>query len=95
MERTNFAEQAHALDFENQSLSSIHRSWGFPTNDELLWLLHKGVDENALWRISGATVHFNAGSFELEGSGERALIFRARTICSLLILQSRGPCGRS
>ena len=62
MESTNFTEQT--LHSEKQSLSSIHLSWGFPTDDELLWLLDKGVDETALWPISGATVHFDSGTFE-------------------------------
>jgi len=77
MESTNFTEQPQALHTENQSLSSIHRSWGFPTDNELLWLFDQGVDENALWPISGATVCFDAGTFDLDDSGERALIFRA------------------
>jgi hypothetical protein len=77
MESTNFTEQPQALDSEKQSLSSIHRSWGFPKDNELLWLLNQGVDENALWPISGATVCFDAGTFDLGDSGERALIFRA------------------
>jgi hypothetical protein len=72
-----FAEQAQALDSENQSLSSVHRSWGFPTDDELLWLFDQSVDENALWPISGATVRFNGGTFDLDHEGERALTFRA------------------
>jgi hypothetical protein len=77
MESTNFTEQAHALDSENQSLSSIHRSWGFPTDDELLWLLDQGVHESALWPISGATVRFESATFDLDHEGERALTFRA------------------
>jgi hypothetical protein len=75
MESTNFTEQP--LHSENQSLSSIHRGWGFPNDDELLWLLDQGIDENALWPISGAKVHFDAGRFELNDDGQRALIFRA------------------
>ena len=75
MESTNFTEQT--LYSEKQSLSSIQLSWGFPTDDELLWLLDQGIDENALWPISGATVCFDAGTFDLDDSGERALIFRA------------------
>ena len=63
---------------ENKSsLASVHRSWGFPTDDELLWLLDQGVNEHALWPISGATVHFDRGTFEIDDTGERALTFRA------------------
>jgi hypothetical protein len=77
MESTNFSDQADVLDFANRSLSSIHRSWGFPTDDELLWLLDQDVPENALWPISGATVHFDGIAFDLDDEGERALTFRA------------------
>jgi hypothetical protein len=73
----NFSEQPQPIHSENQSLASVHRSWGFPTDDELLWLLDEGVDESALWPISGARVHFEAGTFYLDNSGERALCFRA------------------
>jgi len=77
MESTNFTEQPQVLHSENQSLSSIHRGWGFPTDDELLWLLDQGLDENVLWPISGTTFFFDAGAFELDHQGERALCFPA------------------
>jgi hypothetical protein len=77
MENTTLENCTKPLYSENQSLSSIHRSWGFPTDNELLGLFDQGVDENALWPISGATVCFDAGTFDLDDSGERALIFRA------------------
>ena len=59
-------------------LKSLHRSWGFPTDDEILWLLDQGIDENALWPISGATVRFNGAIFDLDHEeGKRALLLRA------------------
>jgi hypothetical protein len=78
MEIINFTEQSQALHSENQSLSSIHRSWGFPTDDQLLWLLDQGVSEKALWPISGSTVRFDGATFDLtDEKGERTLTFRA------------------
>ena len=64
---------------KDESLTSVHRSWGFPTDDELRWLLCQGVSDTALWPISGATVCFDLkhGTFDLDPAGERALIFRA------------------
>jgi hypothetical protein len=41
-------EQIHSLPFENKSLAAVHRSWGVPTDDEVLWLLDQGVNEDAL-----------------------------------------------
>ena len=89
MESTNFTEQT--LHSEKQSLSSIHLSWGFPTDDELLWLLDQGIDENALWPISGAAVCFDAGTFELSDDGERALIFRAEDRAEVIDLIAYQP----
>jgi hypothetical protein len=62
---------------ENKSLAAVHRSWGFPTDDELRWLLHQGINDTALWPISGATVRFDRAIFELDDTGERGLTFRA------------------
>jgi hypothetical protein len=91
MESTDFTEQPQALHSENQSLSSIHRGWGFPTDDELLWLLDQGIDENALWPLSGAIVHFDAGRFELNNDGQRALIFRAEDRAEVIDLIAWQP----
>jgi hypothetical protein len=77
MENTTLENCTKPLHSENQSLSSIHRSWGFPTDDELLWLLEQGVSDEALWPISGATVRFDSATFDLDAEGERALVFRA------------------
>jgi hypothetical protein len=87
----NCIGQLRPLHSENQSLASIHRSWGFPTDDEILWLLDQGIDEKALWPISGATVHFDAPTFELNDSGERALIFRAEDRGELIDLIAWQP----
>jgi hypothetical protein len=76
-EKENSMEQIPSLYPENKSLTAVHRSWGFPTDDELLWLLRHGVNENALWPISGVTVHFDGHTFDLDPDGERALVFRA------------------
>jgi len=73
----NCTGQPQATHFENQSLSSIHRSWGFPADHELLWLLDQGVSDEALWPISGATVRFDGRKFDLHLEGERTLVFRA------------------
>jgi hypothetical protein len=89
MESTNFTERA--LDSENQSLSSIHRSWGFPTDGELLWLLDQGVDEKALWPMSGSTVRFDSGTFELDDGGQRAIIFRAQDRAEIIDLIAWQP----
>lgn len=70
-------EQITDFYSEHLSLKSVHRSWGFPNDDELLWLLDQGVSNKALWPISGATVRFNVATFELDHDGERALVFRA------------------
>jgi len=91
MESTNVTEQPRALHSEKQSLSSIHLSWGFPTDDELLWLFEQGVDENALWPISGSTVCFDAGTFELNDDGQRALIFRAEDRAEVIDLIAWQP----
>ena len=69
--------QLYSHDSERKSLASVHRSWGFPTDDELLWLLDQGLNENALWPISGVTVRFDRNTFGLDDTGERALTFRA------------------
>ena len=63
----------------NKSLTAVHRSWGFPTDDELCWLLGQGVNESALWPVSGTTVRFDGNTFDLSPDGGRALIFRAMT----------------
>jgi hypothetical protein len=52
-------------------------SRGFPSNDELRWLLRQGISDAALWPISGATVRLDGSTFALDPDGERALIFRA------------------
>jgi hypothetical protein len=57
-------EQIHFLYPQNKPLSAVHRCWGFPNDGELLSLLDQGVDENALWPISGATVRFEGPTFE-------------------------------
>ena len=64
---------------KDELLTSVHRSWGFPSDDELRWLLHQGISDTALWPISGATVCFDLkhGTFDLDHAGERSLIFRA------------------
>lgn len=59
------------------SLSAQHRAWGFPTDQELLWLLDQGIPDETLWPIAGATVAFNGSTFEPDPNGVRALIFRA------------------
>ena len=70
-------QEIHSPFAENKSLASVHRSWGFPSDDELRWLLRQGISDAALWPISGATVRFDRSAFDLDDSGERALIFRA------------------
>jgi hypothetical protein len=71
----NCTEQS--LQSKHHSLASIHRSWGFPTDNEILWLLDRAVSDQALWPISGATVRFESATFDLDHEGERALTFRA------------------
>ncbi len=69
--------QETTLRTDLNPLGLYHRSWGFPTDDELRWLVHHGISDAALWPISGATVRFDARTFDLAGDGERALTFRA------------------
>ncbi len=83
-EKENSMEHVASLYPENKSLAAVHRSWGFPTDDELLWLLRDGVNENALWPISGATVRFEGRTFDLDPNGVRTLAFRCHD-CSEVI----------
>jgi len=70
-------QQIHAPYPNNKSFAAAHRSWGFPTDDELRWLLRQGVSDAALWPIGGANVRFDCGTFELDNTGERVLTFQA------------------
>jgi hypothetical protein len=70
-------EEIYFLCPHDKPLSAEHRSWGFPNEKELLWLLDQGVSDEALWPISGATVRFDGATFDLDHEGERALTFRA------------------
>ncbi len=70
-------EQIHFLYPQNKPLSAEHRSWGFPNDNELGWLIDEGVSDKALWPIGGATVRFDGTKFDLDHEGERALTFRA------------------
>ena len=70
-------EQIWSFYPQDEPLSAVHRSWGFPNDDEVLWLLNQGVRDTALWPISGATVRFDGATFDLDHEGERALTFRA------------------
>ena len=70
-------EQIWSFYPQDKPLSAEHRSWGFPNDDELLWLLDRGVSDKALWPISGATVSFDGATFNLDHEGQRALTFRA------------------
>jgi hypothetical protein len=77
---------------QQKSLRAIHRSWGFPTDAELLWLLDQGVSDKALWPISGATVRFEGTTFDLDHERERALTFRAEDrseVIDLIAWQTR------
>jgi hypothetical protein len=69
-------EQIWSFYPQDKPLSAEHRSWGFPNDDELRWLLNQGVSDKALWPISGATVRFDDTTFGLDHEGERALTFR-------------------
>jgi len=84
-------QQIHSSYSENKSLASVHRSWGFPTDDEVRWLLRQGVSDDALWPISGATVCFDRGAFKLDNTGERALTFRAENYGELIDLIAWQP----
>jgi hypothetical protein len=70
-------EQIFSFCPTDKPLSAVHRSWGFPNDDELSWILDQGVSENVLWPLGGATVGFHGSTFELDHEGERALTFRA------------------
>jgi hypothetical protein len=70
-------EQVWSFYPQDKPLSAVHRSRGFPNDEELLWLFAQGVSDKALWPISGATVRFDGARFALDHEGERALIFRA------------------
>jgi hypothetical protein len=75
----------------NKSLPAVHRSWGFPTDDELQWLLHQGVNESALWPISGAPVRFDGNTFDLDPDGERVLTFRCHDCEGIIDLAAWQP----
>jgi hypothetical protein len=84
-------QQIHSHYPENKSLAAVHRSWGFPTDDELLWLVRQGVSDDALWPISGATVYFDGNAFKLYPEGERALTFRAEDCGEVIDLVAWQP----
>ena len=65
-----------AADSSPQDLAAIHRSWGFPSDHHLRWLLDEGVPVSALWPIGGASVRFDGRAFDLEHGGEQAITFR-------------------
>jgi hypothetical protein len=90
--KENSTQQLLALHSEKQSLSSLHRSWGFPTDDELLWLFDYGVSDKALWPISGAAVRIDEGTFDVDPEGERALTFRAEDRGKVIDLIAWQPC---
>ena len=79
----------------DKPLSAVHRSWGFPNDDELLWLLDQGVSEDALWPIGGATVLFDGPRFTLDDEGERALTFYAQDRGDDIDLIAWNPCTGS
>ena len=66
---------------ESKALAAVHRSWGFPTDDELRWVLRQGVHESALvrpWPIGGANIRLlDGGTFDHDVTGARALTLRA------------------
>ena len=41
---------------KDESLASVHCSWGFPRDDELQLLLHQGISDAAHGPISGGKV---------------------------------------
>jgi len=82
--KENSMEQIRFPDSENKSLAAVHRSWDFPTDDELRRLMRQGVNETALWPISGATVRFEGRTFDLDPNGVRALTFRCHD-CSEVV----------
>jgi hypothetical protein len=62
------------------NLSALHRTYGFPTDDEIWWLLQRGVTEDALtssWSVTATSARFEDKGFCADPDGERALIFRA------------------
>jgi hypothetical protein len=62
-----------------ESLATVHRSWGLPSDDQVRWLLRYGVEAAAMvgpWPIGAATVRFDVGTFDLNPTGECALTFR-------------------
>jgi hypothetical protein len=85
-------EQIWSFYPQDKPLSAVRRSWGFPSDDELLFLHDQGVNENAIWPISGATVRFDGGTFELDPeAGERALTFRAEDCDKVIDLIAWNP----
>jgi len=62
------------------SLVRVHRSWGIPTDKLILWLLDRGVSEQAMTRpycIGGGRVMYHRQSFETDPNGKPVIIFRA------------------
>jgi hypothetical protein len=70
-------EQIFSFCPTDRPLSAVHRSWGFPNDEELSWFFNQGVSPDVLWPISGATVLFDGPRFSLDEEGERALTFCA------------------
>lgn len=70
-------EQIFSFCPTGKPLSEMHRSWGFPNDNELSWFLDRGVTPDVLWPVSGATVLFDGPTFTLDVHGERAFTFRA------------------
>jgi hypothetical protein len=84
-------EQIFSFCPTDKALPPVHRSWGFPNDDELLWLLNQGASDKALWPISGATVRFDGAKFDLDPEGERALTFRAEDRGAVIDLIAWAP----
>jgi hypothetical protein len=61
------------------SLTAVHESWGYPSEDQIRRLMSEGVSADALtdpWPIGAARVRFDGNTFDVNPEGEQALIFR-------------------
>src|SRR5262249_11418165 len=75
-------------------LGDQHRSWGIPSDEDILWLLEQRIPESWLftpWSISSSTVSIQRGRFHEDVEGDRAFIFRCTDCDSIVDLIAWHP----
>ena len=81
MIRLDYPANAVARCEQVTSLDEVHRSLPIPSDGIVRWLINQGISDDALtlpWPVKQARVTFvGHHTFDLAGSGDVALIFRA------------------